>query len=56
MNGMRVSIWKRAVVDLPTYTALEGLRNITESLRKIAGVPAEIRTEHFPNKSLERYH
>jgi hypothetical protein len=34
---------------------LEGLRRPTKTSVRIAGVPAEIRTEHFPNKSLCPY-
>jgi hypothetical protein len=54
MNGELERIWKEVVVVLTKYNPdifLEGLRKTTKHL----GVLAEIRTEHLPNTSLERY-
>jgi hypothetical protein len=34
---------------------VKGLRNITKTSGRIAGVPTEISTEHNPNTRLERY-
>jgi hypothetical protein len=42
-------IWKEAVFHL-----LGGTEKTTRNLR-IPDIPADIRTEHLPDKSLERY-
>jgi hypothetical protein len=34
----------------------EGLKETTKTSARIAGVPAEIRTEHVPNTGMELYH
>jgi hypothetical protein len=52
-------IWKEAAVTLSRYSLgifLERLRKAAKTTVSIASVPAEIRTEHFLNTNLDRYH
>jgi hypothetical protein len=48
---------KRLAPDLSYYpgSCLEELKKDTTSSVKIVGVPTEIRTDHFPNTSQNRY-
>lgn len=52
------SIWKEAAVSSSGYYPsifLDGLRKVMETLDKIFGAPAGIRTYQFPNMILERH-
>jgi hypothetical protein len=51
-------IWKEAVTSLLKELSRHsprGIEKINEKPVRIAGVPTDIRTEHLPNTSLERY-
>jgi hypothetical protein len=57
MNVELERIWKEASIAWSMYyprIRLEGLRKTMKTLR-IADVSVDIRTEHLPNTSLERY-
>jgi hypothetical protein len=56
MNDELDRTWKGAVAAERRYYAgisLEGLTKTTEYTISVAGVPAEIRTKHSPNTSLD---
>jgi hypothetical protein len=57
MNEEVERIWKEAPAAFSKYhpgSCLAGLRKITETILRIAGVPVEIRTEHLSNTRIER--
>jgi hypothetical protein len=51
-------IKKEVVVAYSGYSGIRhnGLRKTTRTSVTIGRLPAEIRTQHLPNTSLERYH
>jgi hypothetical protein len=58
MNDELERAWEEAVMALLRYhhgVSLERLRKRTKTSARIAIIPAEIRTEHFPDTNLERY-
>jgi hypothetical protein len=52
------SIWKEVVLAYSRYCpriCQERLGKIIKAWVRTAGIPAKIRTQHFPNTSLESY-
>jgi hypothetical protein len=45
----------RGLIMVLLYSLLEGLREISEALPRVAGLPADIRPQHLPNKSRKCY-
>jgi hypothetical protein len=55
MNDELESIWKEVIVTYSRYHAGTFLEVLRKTTFKIVGGPADLRTEHLVNTSLEGY-